>query len=79
MTLVIISKDNNDQKRTEGKHYIILDQEERMYLCEGGFFVSKKHLALGINKKIVALTALFKLNELRAKQKIRVLCTLVYE
>ena len=77
MSLSIISKNNKDLKQPEKKHYIILEQKERMYLCEAGFFVSDKHLAIGINNGVVAATALAKLNELRKQQKMKVLCALI--
>lgn len=78
MSLTIISKDNKDHVLKEKKHYIILEQKERMYLSAAGFFVSDKDLALGINREIVAVTALFKLNELRKQQKMKVQCTLLF-
>jgi len=79
MQLAIISKDNKDHKRPEKKHYIILEQKHRMYLSEGGLFVSDKQLALPINSQKIAYIALIKLNELRKTQKQKVLCTVKYE
>ena len=79
MSLKIVSKNNKDHKLPEKKYYIILDQKERMYFGKGGFFVSDKNLATGINSKILAVTALFKINELRKQQKTKVDCALINE
>ncbi len=77
---LIISKDNQDHaKRAPKKYYIILEQKEKMYLCEAGFFIPHKNLALSINSRMTAEIALTKMNELRKSQKHKTLCTLIQE
>jgi len=79
MSLIIINKDNKDHEQKEKKHYIILEQNPRMYLCEAGFFIPQKELALAITNTAVAVVALEKVNALRISQKMKVLCTVVVE
>ena len=79
MTLKIISKDNKDPFSPEKKHYIVLEQKERMYLSKTGFFVTAKKFALAINRQSVAAIACTKLNELRKTQKQKKLCAVIYE
>lgn len=79
MTLILNKSNRDHEHRKEKKFYIILEQKIRMYLCEAGFFVAHKHLAIEINDETTARIACFKLNEIRKIQQQKVLCTLVYE
>lgn len=78
MSLTIVSKDNKLHNQPKKKHYIILDQKERMYLSKEAMFVSEKRFALGIDNPKVATMALNRINELRKQQKITILCTLIH-
>lgn len=81
--MIIISKDNKDHEvrsnKKHKKHYIILKQSFRMYLCAAGFFVPEKEYALGINDPVVAATAVVKINEVRNSMNQKPLCELIYE
>lgn len=62
MTKTLTLTQNNKSTKRK-KHYIVLDQEPKLYLCADTSWTTNSVFALGINNKEVADLACHKLNE----------------